>query len=55
MLALQRPRKSSSKHPTGTVTVKLIESVSPSLTPYEKEEGWKHNKSCTVVYDQQSS
>lgn len=55
MLALQNSRKSSPKHPTGTVTVKLIKSVSPSLTPYENEEGWKHNKSCTVVYDQQSS
>lgn len=44
MLALQWLREFSPKHPTGTVTVKLIKSVSPSLTPYENEEGWKHNK-----------
>lgn len=46
MLALQWDRESSSKHPTGTVTVKLIKSVSPSLTSYENDEGWKHNKAC---------
>lgn len=39
MLALQRLWRFKSKHPTGTVTVNLIEMVSPSLTRYENDEG----------------
>lgn len=27
------------KHPTGTVTVNVMEMVSPSCTPYENDEG----------------
>lgn len=39
MLALQRLWRFKSKHPTGTVTVNLMEMVSPSLTRYENDEG----------------
>lgn len=39
MLVSQWLWRVMSKHPTGTVTVNVMEMVCPSCTPYENDEG----------------